>query len=580
MSGYSGRNRPPTNGGPQGVQRSYASQLREQDALFNTYEHLAGLPRGDSALKMLRQVASLVKPIMRKRGWKVQILAEFLPPEANLLGLNINRGHKICIRLRYHNNPDLFLPLEQVVDTMLHELSHNVWGEHDGNFHRLWDELRDEWETLTRKGYTGEGFLTEGKRLGGGRAPPPPHEMRRLARASAEKRQAQNKLTKGSGQRLGGAPLHTMGGDVRQVIADQVSRRNTINKGCASGRQDAIRLSDQSAINTFKTKAEEDDANNRAIAQALYELIEEEEDKKLKGTFSAAPTDGGLAWHPEGGLYDPRSEQIPQTNGSHQSHPSEEQQMEWAIQESMRHTPPILTKGPSMPPPRRNASNQIDRKDTSSAPPDVPTWSKPSPVSAVSPKGQAQSEHAEFSPISPLSPERHPNPLRSNPRASIASTLSSTSTGFTSHALPNGTSTLTPTAAAASLAHTQTQRQQPQTQQRMETSPVIDISDPFDPTSIPATQWSCEICTCVNPLQFLACDACGTERSQNVGVGNRGARSRPQPAVSTEPRPGAQDWLGERTTGNRSLGWVCRCGSFMEHRWWTCSSCGRMKESS
>ena len=185
MSGYRGKNRPAPNGGPQGVQRSYASQLKEHEPTFNTYEHLQGLPRGDAALNMLRIVASMVKPVMRKRGWKVQVLAEFLPAEQNLLGLNNNRGYKICVRLRYHNNPDLYLPIEQVIDTMLHELSHNVWGEHDANFHRLWDELRDELETLIRKGYTGEGFLSEGKRLGGGPAPPQ-HEMRRLARASAE----------------------------------------------------------------------------------------------------------------------------------------------------------------------------------------------------------------------------------------------------------------------------------------------------------------------------------------------------------------------------------------------------------
>ncbi|KAI7165308.1 zinc ion binding protein, partial [Hortaea werneckii] len=288
---HTSRNRGRTKGGPSGVQRSYASQLKETEALFNSYEHLQGLPRGDAALTMLRKVASLVKPIMRKRGWKVQILAEFLPPEQNLLGLNINKGYKICIRLRYHNNPDLFLPTEQVVDTMLHELSHNVWGDHDSNFHRLWDELRDEQETLMRKGYTGEGFLSEGHRLGGGRyGAPPPHEVRRLARASAEKRQAQGRLSKGSGQRLGGTPLHLYG-DVRSIIADQVTQRNTINRGCASGRGDASKLAEQQGRTTFRTKAEEDDANDRAIAQALYELMEQEEERKLKGTFSAAPAD-------------------------------------------------------------------------------------------------------------------------------------------------------------------------------------------------------------------------------------------------------------------------------------------------
>lgn len=526
MSGYRGKNRPSQNGGPQGVQRSYASQLNEHEPTFNTYEHLQGLPRGDTALTMLRKVASMVKPVMRKRGWKVQILAEFLPQEQNLLGLNINRGYKICVRLRYHNNPDLFLPTEQVIDTMLHELSHIIWGEHDGNFHRLWDELRDELETLIRKGYTGEGFLSEGKRLGGGRNVPPPHEMRRLARASAEKRQAQNKLSKGSGRKLGGTPLHLYGGDVRNIIADQVTQRNTINKGCGSGRKDAIQLSDQSAANTFKTKAEEDDANNRAIAQALYELMEQEEERKLNGTFSAAPINGGLAWDPAGGLYDPAKESKPESNGDHPQQPSEERQIELAMQESLRSSPNTPVQQNLFQPPSHNDSDMF------SQPPPIPVDSKPSPVSAASNSQPASSN-------SPVSPLKTGDTNRGNP--------SSTAFGPTSPRPTVGTSEGT-------------------------NYPLIDLSDCFDPNAGSSDQWTCDICTCINPLQFLACDACGTEQPQKIGIGNRGARPKPK------PKP---DFHASTSTQNASLGWSCSgCGAFMEHRWWTCSACGKMKDSS
>jgi DNA-dependent metalloprotease WSS1 len=541
MSGYRGKNRPVANGGPQGVQRSYASQLKEHEPLFNSYEHLQGLPKGDAALKMLRQVASLVKPIMRKRGWKVQILAEFLPAESNLLGLNINKGFKICIRLRYHNNPDLFLPLEQVVDTMLHELSHNVFGEHDSKFHRLWDELRDEWETLTRKGYTGEGFLGEGKKLGGSRIPAP-HEMRRLARASAEKRQAQNKLSKGSGQKLGGTPLH-LGGDIRQIIVDQVTRRNTISKGCGQGRSDAEKLSDQSANNSFKTKAEEDDANNRAIMQALYELMEEEEERKLQGTFIDNPAEG-LAWHPENGLYDPRTEPPP-SNGHPQPSASEEEQMKWALQESMQSVPhpydsAATGKRPTIP-------IGLDRSNTV---PSVRSDSKPSPVSATQPGA------TPFSPVSPMSPEmeRHPP----TPRKRVKQ--SSLSSSVTADELKPGPES-SRTAA----------RERPRSESNL--SPIIgmDISEPFDPTAAPPDQWTCEICTCINPLQFLACDACGMERPERIGIGNRGARPKPRSLYTTP----------STVPHSETLGWSCTgCGAFMEHRWWTCSACGKMKENS
>ena len=43
----------------------------EHDALITTFTHEAHRPRADSALTMLRKVASLVKPIMRQRGWRV-----------------------------------------------------------------------------------------------------------------------------------------------------------------------------------------------------------------------------------------------------------------------------------------------------------------------------------------------------------------------------------------------------------------------------------------------------------------------------------------------------------------------------
>lgn len=125
--GFRGHNKTASKGGPSGVQRSSAIQLKEHEALFTTYEHLAGQERGDAALLMLRKASAMVKPIMQKHGWRVKVLAEFLPPEQNLLGLNINKGYKICIRLRYHHSHDLFLPFEEVVDTLLHELCHNIW---------------------------------------------------------------------------------------------------------------------------------------------------------------------------------------------------------------------------------------------------------------------------------------------------------------------------------------------------------------------------------------------------------------------------------------------------------------------
>lgn len=72
--------------GPSTHSKTYATSLQEQDSLFHAYEHLTGVPNPNDGLTRLRKIASLVKPIMRKRGWQVQVLTEFMPDTPNLLG--------------------------------------------------------------------------------------------------------------------------------------------------------------------------------------------------------------------------------------------------------------------------------------------------------------------------------------------------------------------------------------------------------------------------------------------------------------------------------------------------------------
>ncbi|KAL7821926.1 WLM domain-containing protein [Trichoderma gracile] len=262
--------------------------MPEHDPLIRSYTHLAHFRRADEALNTLKKVASLVKPIMRNRGWKVTELAEFYPNETNLLGLNVNRGMKICLRLRYPQDQNQFLPTESVVDTMLHELCHIVHGPHDGKFHALWDQLRDEWQGLLLKGYTGEGFLSEGHRLGGRQALPL-REVQRLARSAAEKRKAHEQLTRGSGRRLGGADVSRPprpGRNLRQAAAAAAEKRNKALQGCATDKlsDNEIRaIADTASRNGFRTQAEEDEANDLAIAQALWELAQEDEMANLGG---------------------------------------------------------------------------------------------------------------------------------------------------------------------------------------------------------------------------------------------------------------------------------------------------------
>ena len=246
----------------------------EHDPTIGEYQHDAHRPRAAEALQTLRKVASMVKPIMRQRSWHVGVLGEFFPPEHNLLGINLDQGRKICLRLRYAGDERQFIPLEQVVDTMLHELSHIVRGPHDEIFYNVWNTLRDEHEALIRKGYTGEGFLSTGQKLGGRHVPR--DEARRLARAQAEKRRT---LTAGSGQKLGGAPVRR-GDDVRGVIADAATRRQRVEQGCGSNattREREREIIAQTERSGTRTRADPIDLDEETMMIAYIDLVQEEE---------------------------------------------------------------------------------------------------------------------------------------------------------------------------------------------------------------------------------------------------------------------------------------------------------------
>ncbi|KAF4975233.1 hypothetical protein FZEAL_7940 [Fusarium zealandicum] len=278
--------------------------MSEHDALVLSYVHLASFPRASDALVTLKKVASLVKPIMRARNWKARELAEFYPEQANLLGLNVNRGQKICLRLRHAGDRNQFMSIENVVDTMLHELAHIVHDAHNSKFHALWDQLRDEHQGLVMKGYTGEGFLSEGQRLGGSRMPA--REARRLAREAAEKRRA--RPSTGTGKRLGGAAPRP-GEDIRRVIAEAAERRIRTMKGCGTDKLSESQIqniADTATQNGFRTKADEDEANDAAIAQALWELVQEDKSAKYGNSYIPPTADnptgnGGGAVMPDGG---------------------------------------------------------------------------------------------------------------------------------------------------------------------------------------------------------------------------------------------------------------------------------------
>ncbi|KAF8913239.1 WLM domain-containing protein [Gymnopilus junonius] len=220
------------------------------DIFIQSFTHLNDMKNADKALHMLQRVASLVKPIMRKRGWVLPILAEFFPDNPSLL--DVNMGQKILVRLRPAHSPDWFLPEEEVIGTMLHELTHNVHGPHDDKFYKYLSELQEEYEALQRSGYAGEGFFSEGKRLGGNVSRNiPPHLARLRAIEAAEKRLKTARVL-GSGGRLGG-PSRNVALTPRELAARAAEQRVRDEKSCASGA-DAQREADKAAKQSVESK--------------------------------------------------------------------------------------------------------------------------------------------------------------------------------------------------------------------------------------------------------------------------------------------------------------------------------------
>ncbi|KAG7010414.1 hypothetical protein SDJN02_27207 [Cucurbita argyrosperma subsp. argyrosperma] len=121
-------------------------------------------PPASEALKRMHMLAADpgIVAIMNKHRWRVGIMTEMDPvgyvgvsPKC-ILGFNKNHGEEISLRLR---TDDLkgFRKYESVKKTLLHELAHMIYSEHDANFYALDKQLNEEAATLdwTRsKGHT------------------------------------------------------------------------------------------------------------------------------------------------------------------------------------------------------------------------------------------------------------------------------------------------------------------------------------------------------------------------------------------------------------------------------------------
>eukprot|EP01137_Pigoraptor_chileana_P013913 Opistho-2@67953 len=156
------------------------------------------------ATRLLACACEQVKPVVARRKWRVGIVREFYPTNDRLLGLNVNAGQEIKIRLRKPGNKLSFYPHHDVLGTLVHELTHNENGPHNAGFYKLMDEIYAEVEALIEKGavpsFDGYRYAGEGEKLGGAIV----HDRRavRTAAAAAAERRLRNIAMLGNGPRL------------------------------------------------------------------------------------------------------------------------------------------------------------------------------------------------------------------------------------------------------------------------------------------------------------------------------------------------------------------------------------------
>lgn len=171
---------------------------------------------------LLTKLSLHVQEVMKSKGWTLKSLSEFMPSNPNLLGININRGQHVKIRLRHSATPDVFIPFHDLIGTMLHELVHNAVSSHDASFYKLLDEIYTQYESqdLTR---------LDGSTLGSQRSLTP-GELKAQQRKAAEKRLATQRIMSG-GRRLGGS----VSGRGNPVL-EAAEKRARDSKWCSTGQ--------------------------------------------------------------------------------------------------------------------------------------------------------------------------------------------------------------------------------------------------------------------------------------------------------------------------------------------------------
>lgn len=224
----------------------------------------------EHANSLLHEVVKLVAPLLHVNNFKVGTLCEMYPRNPNLLGLNVNRGQKILIRLRYHSNDKLFYPMGDIIGTMLHELTHNLYGQHDTKFFKFLDGLKQKFEELQNGTFGTTNYICEEQKLGHGYNPRGGYTSvrdKRITALSVPKFKAESRRLGSPSSATGrvGKPNESSNpSSMRDLILTAAKRRAEVSKWCPTNHVSDIKdiEPDNEELDIIVVEDEQNEATN------------------------------------------------------------------------------------------------------------------------------------------------------------------------------------------------------------------------------------------------------------------------------------------------------------------------------
>ncbi|KAJ2929671.1 hypothetical protein H1R20_g7430, partial [Candolleomyces eurysporus] len=171
-----------------------------------------------------------IRHVMQKHQFSVGVLTELAPHEQpHLLGLNVNAGQAIKLRI-YTDRYDGFRNYKEIRRVLCHELTHNVWGDHDNNFKELNSQLNREVAEYERAAIEGAHSLSGQPSSSGGYSGNP----------SELESEAQIHVLGGSGASVSGLQSESPEDRRRRVLEATMNRlrkeEEEIEHSCGTGR--------------------------------------------------------------------------------------------------------------------------------------------------------------------------------------------------------------------------------------------------------------------------------------------------------------------------------------------------------